>query len=391
MITPGRMLLTIPAAFGLLMGGLLAGSTRAVPFAGGAFDIDFVTIGNPGNPNDSGGWLHHGGVDYVYQMGTYEISVEMINIYNADTSSIAGPAITTDSAYGANRPAYDVSWNEAARFVNWLNRDGGFQEAYQFTTSGGNDNITPWVSGDVGYDASNPYRNTDARYFLPTEDEWYKAAFYDPNKNGGAGGYWKYATGSDSDPIGTSGGTTPGTAVYRDGVNPNPPAPAAITNAGGLSPYGTMAQSGNYFEWMESPGDGGQFSPTGAGNRQIRGGRWNDPHGAGELSSSFAVGDFIPSREDGRVGFRVAAAVAPALLGDFDNDEDVDGADFLIWQRDTSVGSLSDWGTNFGTAAAFSAAVGVPEPSSAVLFGISALLASFTRFSASSRRRPLNP
>jgi len=312
----GRIRMAVMAALGMFLGGLLAESVQAVPFAGGAFDIDFVTIGDPGNPNDSGS--NHGGVDYVYQMGTYEVSVEMINFYNADTSSIAGPTITTDSAYGTDRPAYDVSWNQAARFVNWLNRDGGFTEAYQFTTSGGNDNITPWISGDVGYNASNPYRHTGARYFLPNEDEWYKAAFYDPNKSGGAGGYWDYPTGSDDPPLATSGGTTPGTAVYRELASdfplghvlaPFPPAPAAIDNAGGLSPYGTMAQAGNYYEWMESPGDGGMFSPTGAGNRQIRGGRWNDPHGAGELSSSFAVGDFIPSREDGRVGFRVAAAV----------------------------------------------------------------------------------
>jgi len=304
--------MAVMAALGVFLGGLFAESAQAVPFAGGAFDIDFVTIGNPGNPNDSGGFLHHGGVDYVYRMGTYEVSVEMINVYNADTSSIAGPTITTDSAFGTDRPAYDVSWNQAARFVNWLNRDGGFTEAYKFPTSGGNDDIALWTIADTGFDASNPYRNTGARYFLPNEDEWYKAAFYDPDANSGVGGHWAYATGSDADPIGTSGGTTPGTAVYRDGVNPNPPGPAAIDNAGGLSPYGTMAQSGNYFEWMESPGDGNSFTsgPSGSGlNRQVRGGRWNDPHGAGELSSGFAVGDFFPNREDGRVGFRVAAAI----------------------------------------------------------------------------------
>ncbi len=67
-------------------------------------------------------------------------------------------------------------------------------------------------------------------------------------------------------------------------------------------------------------------------------------------------------------------AVGP--LGDFDQDGDTDGADFLLWQRDTSVGSLSDWQADYGAAAALSSAVGVPEPSSAVLFGASALLAS---------------
>ncbi len=56
-----------------------------------------------------------------------------------------------------------------------------------------------------------------------------------------------------------------------------------------------------------------------------------------------------------------------ALEGDFDVDGDVDGNDFLLWQRDISVGSLSNWETNFGvtTGAAFTSAV--PEPSTMVL------------------------
>lgn len=64
-----------------------------------------------------------------------------------------------------------------------------------------------------------------------------------------------------------------------------------------------------------------------------------------------------------------------ALSGDFDGDNDVDGADFLVWQRDTSIGSLSDWQTNFGTTSAASTGISVPEPSSSVLVGISTLLA----------------
>jgi len=54
-------------------------------------------------------------------------------------------------------------------------------------------------------------------------------------------------------------------------------------------------------------------------------------------------------------------------LGDFDEDLDVDGADFLLWQRDTSVGNLADWEANFGTVAAVGAAAAVPEPSALVL------------------------
>ena len=55
------------------------------------------------------------------------------------------------------------------------------------------------------------------------------------------------------------------------------------------------------------------------------------------------------------------------LAGDFDLDEDVDGADFLLWQRDMSVGNLADWEANFGTVAAVGAAAAVPEPSAIAL------------------------
>ncbi len=55
------------------------------------------------------------------------------------------------------------------------------------------------------------------------------------------------------------------------------------------------------------------------------------------------------------------------LAGDFDQDGDVDGADFLLWQRDTSVGSLTNWQNNFGTTASLPAVNAVPEPASVVL------------------------
>jgi len=34
--------------------------------------------------------------------------------------------------------------------------------------------------------------------------------------------------------------------------------------------------------------------------------------------------------------------------GDFDLDQDTDGFDFLVWQRNTSIGNLADWEANFG-------------------------------------------
>jgi len=263
------------------------------------FDMDFVTIGNAGNTADDTGY---GGVDYNYRMGVHEVSEKMINSYNADN---AGMLISQDSR-GPDRPATSVNWNEAARFVNWLNTSEGHDPAYKFTTGGVSDNIALWSLGDDGYNASNPFRNSNAHYFLPSENEWYKAAYYDPDKSGGAG-YYDYATGSDTAPTTTSGGMASGTAVYRDGVNSNPGGPADITNAGGLSPYGTMAQNGNVWEWSESnytaPND------PASGDRVLRAGSWVADSSL--LQSSFRF-SLSPSNEDGLVGFRVAAVPEPS-------------------------------------------------------------------------------
>lgn len=67
---------------------------------------------------------------------------------------------------------------------------------------------------------------------------------------------------------------------------------------------------------------------------------------------------------------------AAGIPGDFDNDGDVDGRDFLVWQRDTNVGSLGDWQLNYGTGTGGLAAVGsVPEPASlSILAGIASLV-----------------
>ena len=54
----------------------------------------------------------------------------------------------------------------------------------------------------------------------------------------------------------------------------------------------------------------------------------------------------------------------PTLAGDFDGDLDVDGVDFLEWQRNTSIGNLSDWQTNYGTTLGpLYTLHGIPEPS----------------------------
>jgi hypothetical protein len=102
-----------------------------------------------------------------------------------------------------------VNWNEAARFVNWINTSTGGTPAYKFALQPGeigydaNANIELWTAGDAGYDPNNLYRNSLARYVLPSVDEWYKAAYYDAM----SGVYYDYPTGSNTAPTPVASGT----------------------------------------------------------------------------------------------------------------------------------------------------------------------------------------
>jgi len=229
-----------------------------------AFTMDFVTIGNPGNEADTTGL---GSVNYVYNIGKYEISRGMIEKANLDGDlGLTLMDMTNLASNGVNKPAIGINWNEAARFVNYLNTSNGYHAAYNFTTSRGDGDITLW--GSAEYSGSNQYRHKDAYYFLPSVDEWYKAAYGSASKLVLGGFSWNsYPTGNGDVPLAVSGGTSDGTAVYDGQAGP-----ADITNAGGLSAYGTMGQGGNVWEWIETASDAVNNTPDEA--RLQLGGSW---------------------------------------------------------------------------------------------------------------------
>jgi len=302
-------------------GALAAVASMAAPsFAGtvtfgtgsNQFQMEFVTIGNAGNAADTTGTPNPAGaVGYEYGIGKFEVSEDMVTKYNSNFGTANSLVITMDTR-GTAKPATSVSWNEAARFVNWLNTSTGNQAAYNFTTSGVNDDIALWTSGEAGYDVNNKYRNSLAKYFLPSYNEWYKAAYYDPNKSGGAG-YWDYATGSDTVPTAVASGTGTGAngnneAVYDGG---SVIGPADVNQAGGLSPYGVMGLGGNVFEWEESSGD--LLNSSIYSTRGIRGGYWFNKSDV--LSSSARLRLGYTSIANNVLGFRVASLSPSAPPG----------------------------------------------------------------------------
>jgi hypothetical protein len=259
------------------------------------FDIEFVHIGNPGNAADTASDPNPpapnpaGSVDYAYRMGKFEISEDMIEKANAE----GGLGITKDTR-GPDKPATRVNWFHAAKFVNWLNTSTGNTPAYNFDVGG---NFQLWTPIDEGYDLTNPFRNSQAKYFLPSTHEWYKAAYYDPTSDS----YFDYPTGSNIAPTPVASGTAPGTAVFDQLVVQGP---ADITLAGGLSPFGTMAQGGNAFEWEETEFDLVNDSVLSA--RGVRGGLWLSVSGV--LLSTTRGGD-LPSSVFSAFAFRVASKV----------------------------------------------------------------------------------
>lgn len=305
------------------------------------FEIEFVTIGDPGNPADATGAPNPAGaVDYVYNIGKHEISRDMIEKANAEGGlGLSLPSM--DFVTGGPRPDMPagVSWSEAARFTNWLNISQGFPAAYKFSTQPGDTDynaqtiIDLWVPADDGFDPDNPFRNSQAKYFLPSADEWYKAAYYESNANGGAGGYWDFPTGSDSEPTAVVSGTDPGTAVYLQTVEQGP---ADITQAGGLSPYGVMGLGGNVWEWEETEPDL-MNDLVGRSDIALRGGDFTDDptylSASTRLTTFGVVGLTTFQHGDTLFGFRVASIPEPTsrpLDLNLDSNIDVMDIDALI-------------------------------------------------------------
>jgi formylglycine-generating enzyme len=295
-----------------------------------AVTIDWVTVGDPGNAADTTGDPNPAGaVADAFQIMKYEWTnsqyVDFLNavdasgtnpnsVYNTNMGSDARGGITnTGSTAGSiyavktnmgDKPVNFVSWFDAARVANWLqNGQGtGSTETGAYTLNNATSGTAPAV-------------NSGASYFLPTEDQWYKAAYY---KGGSTNaGYWDYATQSDSDPTAvTADATGIGSAVgtgnvgvgnfanYSQGADwgSQDGNVTTVGTNGGASAYGTFDMSGNVYEWNDLTGAAGS-------SRGLRGGSWYSS--AFPLSSAFRP-TFDPSGEGDifGFGFRLASPVA---------------------------------------------------------------------------------
>ena len=291
--------------------------------------FDWATVGNPGNAPDTlvmtkgavpDSTTGYGSVGYTYQISKYDVTnaqyVQFLNavdpagsntlrVYNTKMSDAsANPAglaytggIDRNLAAGSgakystkagqeNAPAIWINWTSGARFVNWLanGQGSGSTESgvYDMAVFTGNSFATP------------PARANGATVFLPSEDEYYKAAYYDPTKSG-TGGYWQYGTQSDTAPSSVAPAGTSNSANIGAGTDGQSAGTLASTMAttgstintsvnyltsvgayaAATSYYGLYDLDGLVYNWTES-------TRTSFGNQLpiYRGGSWRYNEGA---------------------------------------------------------------------------------------------------------------
>jgi sulfatase modifying factor 1 len=281
--------------------------------------IDWVTVGDAGNSSDG----DFGAVAYEYKIGKYEVTIGqyttflnsvasvtsdsyIVNLWNANMTSNLNIAGISRSGSGiesspysysvigsGNRPISYVNWFGAARFANWMNNggtNGASTEAGAYTLNG--------ASSGVGFT-----KNAGATWWIPSADEWYKAAYY---KGGSTNaGYWDYATQSDTAPGNTISGAANRANYKKDGVysltqsasyDPSQMYLASVGTFDSPSAYGTYDQAGSLREWNDG-------IPR-AGSRFLFGGSWGSPN---VNMNSIGLDDPIQTRPE--TGFRLATAI----------------------------------------------------------------------------------
>ena len=296
--------------------------------------IDFVRIGAVGNAAWAGNGqpvddaIGRGAVNYEYNIGRLEVTTtEWVDFLNAaldrpvndripfvSVPQFWGGAATSPTNPGGLRfavrpgqgllPVGDIDWRMSAVLCNWyhngksLDRGAFLNGAYDVSTFGYNGNIfTDQLAHTPG-----------ARYWIPTWDEWLKAAHYDPNKNGqGQGGWWVYSNGTDTPLIGGPPGVGQGNFGFTGSAFDIPLGAYPQT----LSPWGLLDVAGGTGEWTE-----GYF--VGSGGVRYRvwdGGYRNSSAGNGVLNAVFSEAGDFPHIAGYQNGFRIATSVpAPASI-----------------------------------------------------------------------------
>jgi formylglycine-generating enzyme required for sulfatase activity len=303
-----------------------------------AITIPTVPIGNPGNPADMRyiGFNHPdgvGSVGYPFRIGKTEITnaqytallnavaaADPYGLYSTDMAdstrggivrsgaagsysySVKPPALSGSYTY-SDKPVVFVSSGDAMRFANWLHNG---QPSGAEDTSTTEDGAYTLNGATTNAALAAVTRNAAARWWLPNENEWYKAAYH--KNDGVTGNYWSFPTGTNSTPNNNSPRFDTGnSANFSNGGYTTGNVNFPLTDAGAYmrsdSPYGTFDQGGNAWEWNER-----MFYVASLG-RGVRGSSWDN---AWTFLRASDWGYFSPANEGPHFGFRVASIPEPA-------------------------------------------------------------------------------
>ncbi|GJQ29118.1 MAG: hypothetical protein HBSAPP03_10020 [Phycisphaerae bacterium] len=294
--------------------------------------IEFVRITHPGNapyqsifPTDFVNG--RGGVDYEYRIGKYEVTTQQwVEFFNAayDRADAPLPHLLPPDFWGAAgttpnnpgrqrwmvpsgnemRPVGDISWRMAAMYCNWLT-NGKSSERAAFL-SGAYDVSTFGFNGGIFTDQL--VHSPGAQYWIPTWDEWLKAAHYDPNKvngDGSTGGWWQYSNGSDTAYV----YGPPSVGQANAGFTTPSPFAIPLGAYATTSPWGLYDTAGGTTEWTESV----RTFVTGERFRVFDGSHWGQNAFTSGIRDRVQEwgGEYphIPTYEH---GFRIASIVPPA-------------------------------------------------------------------------------
>lgn len=316
-MTSARMWVGICVVLGLMTGTAHA----ALPIT-----METVPVGNAGNPADNTGY---GMVSYAYEIGKFEVTAgqytEFLNavaaddtylLYNRDVllgfygcyiarHGTPGSYTYTVADLSSNFPVNFVSWGDAARFANWLHNGQPVGPQGPGTTETGSYALNGATTNEA---LMAIQREPGATWVIPTENEWYKAAYH--KNDGVTGNYFDYPTSSDvlpdnSPQLPDTGNNANINGTYGFPVNfPHELTPVGrFENSG--SPYSTFDQCGNVWEWSET-----DYAEDGS-SRALRGGGY--PSYFHQLSSAYRI-YAPPVGEYSDFGFRVALVPEPGTI-----------------------------------------------------------------------------
>jgi formylglycine-generating enzyme required for sulfatase activity len=287
--------------------------------------IQWVTVGDPNNAADT---TNRGAVSDSFQIMKYEFTNQQYtnflnsvdagginpnSVYNVNMGDDirGGISFTSGAASGSkyavksnmgDKPVNYVSWFDAARVANWYQNGATSSSSIEtgaYTLVGGQTTGTA------------PARNNNATFYIPTQDQWYKAAYYKGGST--SAGYWDYATRSDTFPTAVtadttgigSAGSTGNFANYHDDANWNGRGGNVTTvgTNGVSSAYGAFDMNGNITEWNDLTG------LVAGSDREVRGGYWGSFN---EVSLQSTFNQVIAASVESDVyGFRLASPAVP--------------------------------------------------------------------------------